>query len=135
MVNEKMEVPVSLEDIDVAHRLGKFNNAKPRAIICKFTHRLHKASVIQQRRKLKGTRIGIVEDLTMTNKILLGKVKETSCVKIAWTYGTNGKICALLTNDKKIKITHNMSLQPDDLLRASHQRLYIQTYISYAKYT
>ncbi|XP_069131783.1 uncharacterized protein [Argopecten irradians] len=54
-VNRKLNIPVQSEDIDIAHRLGKFNKDRPRNIIIKFVHRRKKHEIIRARRQLKGT--------------------------------------------------------------------------------
>lgn len=120
MVNDNLEIPLTASDIDIAHRLGKYSGSKPRAVLCKLISRRSKAAVLQKRRKLKGTKMGIVEDLTLANRALLEKVKAVSCVKNSWS--TDGKIFVLLTNDKKLKITHDMSIRAADLLSASVQK-------------
>jgi len=119
VVNKAVKVNITPSDIDIAHRLGRFNTHKPRAVICKFTHRRTKFEVLRNRKNLKGTRMAISEDLTTENNNLLIKVKRMTCVKSAWTI--DGKIWALLSNDKKIRITHDISLNEGSLLESSNR--------------
>ena len=63
--------------------------------------------------------MAISEDLTTENNNLLIKVKRMTCVKSAWTI--DGKIWALLSNDKKIRITHDISLNEGSLLESSNR--------------
>ena len=50
-------------DISIAHRVG-VRNTKPRPIIVKFLSRKHKIEVMQERKLLKRSGRGIIEDLT-----------------------------------------------------------------------
>ena len=62
---DKLEVPLADEDIDRSHRVGKpKTKGKARAIIVKFTRHNKKTQIIKARRKLRGSNIGIQEQLT-----------------------------------------------------------------------
>ena len=66
-VLSSIDVQITKNDISIAHRLGKFTEYKARPIIVKFNSRLQKNKALYQRRKLKGTGMGISEDLTAKN--------------------------------------------------------------------
>ena len=85
LFKEKLKIEVKSEDIDIAHRIGKFIEEQddetppnPRTIICRFVHKKTKNLVLQNRRKLKKTQtdtscIVIKEDLTKYHQQLLAK--------------------------------------------------------------
>lgn len=93
LFEEKLGVTLSKEDIDAAHRVGRIDNPNrkgPRAILVKFLRRTHKAVVVKNRRKLKGTRTIIVDDLCKEVYELYNRLENDPRVKSAWTY--NGKV-------------------------------------------
>jgi len=94
LVKDKLEVDITVADIDIAHRTGIFQNDGNRPIICKFVSRFTKHDVIKARRKLKKSGYVIKEDLTIQNAKLLEKTKELETVESAWSH--EGKIIALL---------------------------------------
>lgn len=70
LCNDNLEVKIANTDIDVCHRLPSRNNQiKP--IIVKFTRRTVKDQIYNAKRKLKGTRIVIREDLTRKRQDLV----------------------------------------------------------------
>ena len=88
---KKLEVPLTDEDIDRSHRVGKPKaGGKARTIIVKFTRNNKKTQIMKARRKLKGTNIGIQEQLTTFKQLLLEKarklVKMSAIEKSAWTW-------------------------------------------------
>ena len=58
---------ITKSDISIAHRLGRWEESKCQPIIAKFIKRTHKHEALVNRRKLKGTGIGLNEDLTKEN--------------------------------------------------------------------
>lgn len=61
---EKLELDIINSDIDVAHRIGKFDGHRQRPIIVKFMCRRKKIQCIQNRYKPKKTGIVIKDDLS-----------------------------------------------------------------------
>ncbi|XP_069106822.1 protein unc-13 homolog C-like [Argopecten irradians] len=102
LVNTKLNVPLQPHDIDIAHRLGKFDNARKRSIIVKFTHRRKKHEITRSRRKLKGSGITIFEDLTKTNQQRLKDAFKVDCVQNS--YSVDGKLYVILKNGKKRRL-------------------------------
>ena len=88
-------------DISVAHRVG-VRESKPRPIIVKFVTRKHKYEVIGKRRLLKGTKKGIIEDLTPLNMSRLFSAKNHPDVKNAWT--KEGVVHVALENGRILKL-------------------------------
>ena len=88
-VLSRINLKISKNDISIAHRLGRFVQNKPRPIIVKFKSRIHKNQVLYQRRKLKGTGMGISEDLTSKNYEYLQKLQHHKDVETAWTRDAN----------------------------------------------
>lgn len=81
-------------DIDTAHRLGVYQQGRPRPIICKFVQRRKKTEIIKERKKLKNTGVTIVEDLTKTNQQRLKDAYSLPCVERTWS--SDGKLFVLL---------------------------------------
>nr|XP_054775106.1 uncharacterized protein LOC129283295 [Lytechinus pictus] len=112
LANKDLGVNVTLGDIDRSHRVGAPRRPvdkmkPPRPIIVKFSSYRVRNLVIKNRKRLKGKHIGIEEDLTATNIILLQKAKDEmknkSNVTAAWS--TDGKITVLVkaTNGRSLK--------------------------------
>ena len=72
IINERLELPMVLENIQRSHRLGprnasrntRQNPTKPRAIILRFRDFRARQSVFYKRKMLQGTGISIIENLT-----------------------------------------------------------------------
>ena len=88
IINEKMKLDLSCYDIDIAHRLGKFEEKKIRPVIVKFVSRHTKYNVMHNTKKLKGTTLSFNEDLTKLNQQVLSsmRLKDKSTVVKAWSY-------------------------------------------------
>lgn len=109
MLKNKLDMPINLSDIDVAHRLGQFRKDGNRPIICKFVSRETKNSVLRNRRNLKGSPFVIREDLTTKNAKLLENTSQHPNVKNAWS--DDGKIIALLQSGVKIRVHIHSNLE------------------------
>ena len=84
IAQDKLGVSLDEKDIDRSHRVGKLSD-KLRAILVKFTSYRARNIVIKQRRKLKGSKITIHEDLTRKNQELLMKSSKQTGVVSAWS--------------------------------------------------
>lgn len=102
MINTKLDIPVQISQIDVAHRLGSFRHDGNRPIICKFLSRETKVKTLRARRKLKSSAALIREDLTKKNAKLLETVSARPEVKSAWS--DEGKILAPLHTGRKPRV-------------------------------
>lgn len=94
LLNKHLSVSITEENIDIAHRLGKFNG-KNRPVIVKFVRRQVKNDIMQNVSKLKSTGLYISHDLTWLNQQVLSslRLKDTERVKKCWCndgilYGT-----------------------------------------------
>ena len=100
-VATKVGVEVQDQDIDRSHRLGAPKPGRPRPIIVKFTRYNKRSELIKSRRKLRGTGIGIQEQLTPFNQWLLGKaqelVKRCDIAKAAWSW--DGTVTVLVQKE------------------------------------
>ena len=98
-------------EIDVAHRLGPYDNSpedpKPRAIIIRFVRRVVRDHVIKNRKKLAGTRMSIQDDLTKQNLQLLNRVKQHPIVSSAWAQ--DGRIMIAVKDSGKITQVNSMA--------------------------
>jgi len=75
IINRKLELNMTREQICRVHRTGKIKSNKPRGIIIKFVSYKQRSLVFQNKKKLKGSGIIITEDLTK-NRLSLYK---TAC--------------------------------------------------------
>ena len=87
----KLGVDVRSSDISIAHRLQASDRGnRHRTVIVKFTRRTVKTDILKARRKLKGTAVTIVEDLSSTNMRLFYTMRDLVGKKNAWTW--DGKV-------------------------------------------
>ena len=98
--NDTMGLDLSPYDIDIAHRLGKYDNKKIRAVIIKFVSRQTKYLVMKNAKHLKGTKLSLNEDLTRMNQQVLAsmRLKDKDNITKAWSF--EGKLYR--TNKKGI---------------------------------
>lgn len=96
-LRDKLGISLKPCDIDIAHRIGRYQDNGNRIVICRFASRLTRNAVMKKRSELKGSVWVIKDDLTRKNAKLLEKVSEVRNVKSAWS--DNGKIIALLENE------------------------------------
>ena len=91
--------------IDVAHRVGKRTNERPRPIIARFGLRKYASEILANRRKLKGEKgLSIVEDLCPENASIYTKARLSGCFVSVWTH--HGKVNALTKTGEKIRINN-----------------------------
>ena len=81
LLRNKLGITVEPRDIEACHRLGRFSTSADRPVIVRFTNRKIKVAAISNRRKLKGHKVVITEDLTQSNYQKLKQVKELDHVK------------------------------------------------------
>ena len=99
--NGQLNVPVTPQCIDRSHRLGRFqpSSNKPRPVIVKFVSYETRRQVFSAKRRLKGSKIVVTENLTKRRSEILYRTKSQPDVKAAWT--TDGRIVCLLENGEK----------------------------------
>ena len=86
----RLDVNVTRELVDRSHRLGQRHvgpsgEYKPRPIIVKFRSYETRSSVFSAKRRLKGTKYVVTENLTRRRNDLLTKVRSLDTVSCAWT--------------------------------------------------
>ena len=95
VINELLEIPLSDDDVERCHNLGRPNAKGNRPIIMKFKSYKSKAAVFHAKSKLKKNpnKIFITEDLTMKNHSLVQKLvqlRKDDSIDSFWT--NDGKI-------------------------------------------
>ena len=101
-LKEIKDLPIDVvdeTDIDIAHRLGRFNPNKPRPVIIRFTTRMVKDDIMRQKKILRQRKIFVNEDLTRLNQQVFTAIR-LRCqdeVKSVWT--RNGRIMIRRYND------------------------------------
>ena len=110
IVNDRLGLGISVADLDRSHRLGRKvpSASKPRPIIVKFLSHNTRSQVYHNKRKLKGSGIGISESLTKKRADLYSTVLRHSNVSSVWT--NDGRIIALLTDSKKVVLESSNEL-------------------------
>ena len=100
---KNLGVNLSRADLDRTHRLGRKRSStdKPRPIIVKFVNYHDRDDVFKSKRKLKGSSISIMENLTSRRVSLLKEVKEKVGFRTSWSL--DGKIVALFKGKKHIQ--------------------------------
>ena len=130
VIRSKLGVTLDpIKDIDRSHRTGSpreptsasssgqpsdgasSHNQRPRPIIMKLTSYRKRREIIQNRKKLKGTGIVIVEDLTLKNQKLLTVTRSSSKVISAWS--SDGRIIALIGASGGKNITKLITREED----------------------
>ena len=119
--SEKLGVQLTKASIDRSHRLGYRPNTshdnrprsstgrdKPRPIIIKLTSYDTRRTIFAAKRKLKGTKLVITENLTKTRAQLLKKAREMDNVEHAWTI--DGRIVCLLRSGIKETVVNESEL-------------------------
>ena len=112
--NDKLGLKLTSSDIDRSHRLGYRSDKptasaatgagrstpdKPRPIIVKLKDYETRRSIFSAKRKLKGTRWVVTENLTKHRSYLLRMARTIEGVTSTWTI--DGRIICLLTNGNK----------------------------------
>ena len=86
-----LDVKLKVENIYRSHRVKvRKQRSTPRPIIVRFIDYHHRDDIYRGKRKLKGTKISIVESLTPRRLELYELAKETFGMKNVWTL--DGKI-------------------------------------------
>ena len=112
-IAERIGVRITSHDIDRSHRVGKrmpipsqppsyasaahsdqSRQNPSRPIIVKFVSHKSKLALIRNRRKLKGSKVVVAEDLTKKKATLLSKTSSHEKVRTAWT--TDGRVFAMI---------------------------------------
>ena len=101
----KLEAGVSINDISRSHRIGRFdrnnaNKGKTRPIIVRFSSYRQRKKVFDLKKKLKGQRITITENLTKKRLSLLKKCIEKFEKKNCWSL--DGRIFVNTDLGKKV---------------------------------
>lgn len=108
---DQLSVSLKPSDIDIAHRMGRFQKEGNRIVICRFVSRSVRNDLMKKRSALKGSTFVIRDDLTRKNAKLLEKTSEVENVKSAWS--DQGKIIALIDGDPAKKETVVVTLKTD----------------------
>lgn len=106
LFREKLQINIREEAIDRCHSIGKPKNGTHNLIV-KFVSYRDRRLVMQNKRKLKGSKITIVEDLTRMRYNLYREASNRFGYKSVWTMDG---VIYILSNGKKMKITTSSDL-------------------------
>ena len=93
------------QGIDIAHRVGSFKPGKSRPIIVKMHGRKDKVEIMKNKKALKGSGIGVSEDLTIFNAKLYDRCRRDENFNQIWT--RNGTIYVRDKSNHVRKIEHS----------------------------
>ena len=96
--------------IDIAHRVGQFRTGEARPIIVKLFSRKDKIEIMRLKHQLKGSKIGIAEDLTSINARLYNLCRNDPTFTNVWT--REGVIYARVKHNNNIKKIDPFSYSP-----------------------
>ena len=107
---------VKPHNIDRSHRLGFRSETttatgsppKPRPVIVKLTSYESRKAIFNNKRKLKGTRYVVTENLTKRRAELLRKARMIDGITSTWTI--DGRIVCLLANGRKVTVQTDSDL-------------------------
>ena len=98
-------------EVEVAHRTGRFQADGNRPIIVRLVSRKTRSGILINRKKLKGTKVVIAEDITHENLRLFRQVRDLDCVSQAWA--RDGRIFAKSRKDKVMEVKLNTPVTED----------------------
>lgn len=84
-VAQKIGVELNVSDIDRSHRVGRRDGDKPRPIIVKFVSYRKRWEIFSNKRKLKGSKITVREDLTKVRHAILREAITRFGLNSVWT--------------------------------------------------
>ena len=107
LVNDKLGVNVTENDIDRSHRIGekKDDSTKSRPIIVKLVRHNTRKKIFDNKKRLKGTGVSLTESLTARRMKELKKARDEHGFTNVWT--TDGKILVKLPNKNKGSLYYN----------------------------
>ena len=86
VIDTKMDIKITENDIDRTHRIGKpKNNGKPRPIILKFVRYNDRKKVVFSKKLLKVSGVSITESLTAFRMKKLTNARKTFGFRNVWT--------------------------------------------------
>ena len=114
-LKKELGLAIAFEDIDRCHRLGPSRGDGLRAIIVKFVSYRVKSEVLRSRKKLKGKKLYIYEDLAATNMMLLRESRDRFRGYSVWT--ADGKVLVKFTDGKITRIQSKKDI--DELMKCT----------------
>ena len=108
VLKKEMDEEITHRDIDRSHRLGnwKLDKSEPRPIFIKFSRYNVRAKIFENKRKLKGKRISVMESLTKTRMEKPQKAREEHSFQNVWS--NNRKIFYIdVKNHNRVKEFHD----------------------------
>ena len=89
ILNEKLNLHLTPNLIDIAHRLGAYKDGRNRRVIVKFVHRQIKQEVQSNRKMLKNSGMSIFEDMTKLNGEILASTRKKLPEEVDQSWFTN----------------------------------------------
>lgn len=112
MFTEMVGVSTTPEDLEACHRVGAMTSGggggRNRAVIVRFKTRKLREEILSNRKKLKGKKLSIGEDLTYENAKLCTSAFKHSATLSSWT--NNGKVWCKLKNGKNLRVKYGCDL-------------------------
>ena len=94
-LKEKNNLELQPEDIDIAYRLGRWEQGKNRPIIVKFVRRQTKINLMKKAKDLKKDKIFVNEDLSKLNQQVLVSLRLKGSGEVERCWSREGKLFAI----------------------------------------
>ena len=101
-IKDKIDIDLSVNDINRSHRIEKLSPRKKRAIIVKFFRYNDQRKVFSNKKKLENCGISITESLTARQMEELNKACNEHELKNVWT--VDGEILFMENGSNKVKL-------------------------------
>ena len=106
VIDTKMDIKITENDIDRTHRIGKpKNNGKPRPVIIKFVRYNDREKVFSCKKLSKGSGVSITKSLAAFHMKKLTNARETFGFRNVWT--VDGRIFCSENGSQHPKIYYN----------------------------
>ena len=92
ILNHNLQLNLTPQAIDIAHRLGPYKRGRNRRVIVKFVHRQVKYMILAKTNMLNGSGMQIFEDLTKLNTEVLASTRKKLPDEVEDSWYNNGNI-------------------------------------------
>ena len=103
ILNETLNLNLTPQAIDIAHRLGPYKYGRNRRVIVKFVHRQITHLVLSRKKLFRGRGMSVFEDLTQLNNKILASTRKKLPGEVDQSWSTNGNIFIKWKSNGKIE--------------------------------
>ena len=103
ILNETLDLNLTPQAIDIAHRLGPYKYGRNRRVIVKFVHGQITHLVLSRKKLFRGKGLSVFEDLTQLNNEVLGSTRKKLPEEVDQSWSINGTIFIKWKSSGKIE--------------------------------